>query len=151
MTNPFYNVMDSGAVADGKTYDTQAIQRTIDTCCRAGIGTVVHKDVVISNCHIEGGDDCIALTAFGEPGERTENLLVTNCTLVSRSAGIRVGYGRNDIRNCMFNNITIKSNRGIYACNVNNFTIRDFRLEWGDAMPADMPFIQGCNKLPVQK
>lgn len=35
-----YNVLDFGATGDGKSLDTEAIQRAIDTCSRQGGGTV---------------------------------------------------------------------------------------------------------------
>jgi polygalacturonase len=38
---PFFNVMDFGAVADGKTYCTPAIQKAIDDCAAAGGGRVI--------------------------------------------------------------------------------------------------------------
>src|SRR6516162_190075 len=36
-----YNVRDHGAVGDGKTLDTAAVQAAIDACSRDGGGTVV--------------------------------------------------------------------------------------------------------------
>jgi hypothetical protein len=52
--------------------------------------------------------------AYGNKTSRAEYVTVTNCTLSSRSVGIRVGYGDNDIRDCTFQNIIIEnSNRGI--------------------------------------
>lgn len=43
-----------------------------------------------------------------------ENIIVSNCILQSLSAGIRVGYGKGNMRNLMFSNIIIhESNGGI--------------------------------------
>lgn len=78
-----------------------------------GIHLTVSRNVRISDCHITAGDDCIALTCYGEPGRRTENVTVSNCILSSRSSGIRVGYGDNDVSNCLFQNLVIHSNRGV--------------------------------------
>jgi polygalacturonase len=101
-----------------------------------GIHCTTSRNVRISDCDIRAGDDAIIVTGFGdesgvgpkafepdfdysrrESGNRTgfaENVTVTNCVLQSRSAGIRVGYGDNSIRNCVFQNLVIYgSNRGI--------------------------------------
>ena len=37
---PFYNILDYGAKADGKTVNTAAINQTIEACNKAGGGTV---------------------------------------------------------------------------------------------------------------
>jgi len=39
-TSPFFNVVDYGAVGDGKALCTKAIQKAVDTCAAAGGGTV---------------------------------------------------------------------------------------------------------------
>jgi len=98
-----------------------------------GIHCTTSRNVRISNCDIVAGDDAIIVTGFGDEisgseisripypsrntGNKTgyaENVTVTNCVLSSRSAGIRVGYGENPIRNLVFSNIVIYgSNRGI--------------------------------------
>ncbi|RAP77898.1 glycoside hydrolase family 28 protein [Paenibacillus montanisoli] len=72
------------------------------------------SNVRVSDCYIECGDDSFAFTGYGPEGSLTENVLVTNCTLISRSSAIRVGYGKSDMKNMLFNNIIIRnSNRGI--------------------------------------
>ncbi|MFH0757221.1 MAG: glycosyl hydrolase family 28 protein [Bacteroidota bacterium] len=100
-----------------------------------GIHCTTSRNIRISDCDIRAGDDAIIVTGFGtqvgvsgdintkldytsrEFGNKTgyaENVTVTNCVLQSRSAGIRVGYGVNPIRNCIFSNLVIyDSNRGI--------------------------------------
>ncbi len=100
-----------------------------------GIHCTTSRNVRIAGCDIRAGDDAIIVTGFGtqvdvsgdittrldyttrEYGNKTgyaENVTVSNCILQSRSAGIRVGYGINPIRNCIFSNLVIYgSNRGL--------------------------------------
>lgn len=79
-----------------------------------GIHCTSSRIIHISDFHFEGGDDAIIVSGFGNPEKVAEHVTVTNCTLSSRSAGIRVGYGNSPIRNCVFDNIVIYgSNRGL--------------------------------------
>lgn len=80
-----------------------------------GIHCVTSRNVHISDCDIQAGDDAIAITGLhGRPEAFSENITVTNCTLLSRSSGVRVGYGSNSIRRCTFQNLVIhNSNRGL--------------------------------------
>ena len=82
-----------------------------------GIDVDHSKNVRIANCHIESGDDCICLKnrrEFEEYGS-CEDIVVTNCTMVSRSCAFKIGSENMDkINNVLFNNCIIKnSNRGI--------------------------------------
>ena len=98
-----------------------------------GIHMTVSRNVRISNCEIQAGDDAIIVQGFAKiedkPGFTSaeqdshqygnksiyaENIQVTNCHLQSRSSGIRIGFGQHPIRRIIFNNIIIsESNRGI--------------------------------------
>lgn len=82
-----------------------------------GIDIDHSKNVRISNCYIESGDDCICLKNRREYEEfgRCENITVSNCTMTSRSCAIKIGSENMDtIRQVVFNNCIIKkSNRGI--------------------------------------
>jgi hypothetical protein len=74
------------------------------------------QDVHISDVYLEAGDDGIAISpcAIGYCSQTAENITVSNAVIVSRSAGIRLGWSSNDIRNLVFTNIIIRdSNRGI--------------------------------------
>lgn len=82
-----------------------------------GIDVDHSKNVRISDCYIESGDDCICLKnrrEFEEYGP-CENITVTNCTMTSRSCAIKIGSENMDtIRQVVFTNCIIKnSNRGI--------------------------------------
>jgi polygalacturonase len=89
-----------------------------------GIDFTSCSNVRVSDCDIRTGDDCIVLTGYDHhfdlPGYNyiahpSENITVTNCTLQSRSAAIRIGgFDQNPMRNYLFSNIIItNSNRGI--------------------------------------
>jgi len=80
-----------------------------------GIHCTTCRCVRISDCDISCGDDAIAITTQGSrPKGACEDVTVTNCTLQSRSVGVRLGYGDGPIRNCTFQNLTIReSNRGL--------------------------------------
>lgn len=73
------------------------------------------RNVHIANCELLCGDDAICVTSVNSrnPGF-CENVTISNCTMSSRSAGVRLGYGMNTVRNCVFQNLVIRnSNRGI--------------------------------------
>lgn len=82
-----------------------------------GIDIDHSKNVRITNCYIESGDDCICLKNRREYEEygRCENITVSNCTMTSRSCAIKIGSENMDtIRQVIFNNCIIKkSNRGV--------------------------------------
>lgn len=111
-----------------------AIKNNLLTPNSDGIHCTTSRNIRISDCDLRCGDDAIVVTGFNDPffgekatdfddyrnrrvGNRTgksENVVVSNCVMQSRSAGIRIGYGDNDIRNCVFQNLVIyDSNRGI--------------------------------------
>ena len=75
-----------------------------------GIDMYDSKNINISDCNIQAGDDAIAVVS-------SSNITAINCILHSRSSGIRIGYNvfnHNNSGNLLFNNINIyDSNRGI--------------------------------------
>ena len=75
-------------------------------------------DVIVSDCNIHTGDDCIVVRSMQEQFERPifcENITVTNCILQSSTMAIRIGWTRDyQVRNCVFSNLVVKkSRRGI--------------------------------------
>jgi polygalacturonase len=75
-------------------------------CCR---------NVMISNCNLEAGDDCIALKSdAARLGRKApcENITVNNCILSSTTTAVRIGYEADEpIRNCVFSNLVIHNTR----------------------------------------
>ncbi|MBQ9357549.1 MAG: right-handed parallel beta-helix repeat-containing protein [Prevotella sp.] len=94
-----------------------------------GIDLDHSKNVRISNCHITSGDDCICLKnrrEFAEYGA-CHDIVVTNCTLASRSCAIKIGSENMDnIYNVLVTNCIItQSNRGIGIQNRDEGTVTD--------------------------
>ncbi|WP_207535935.1 glycoside hydrolase family 28 protein [Desertivirga arenae] len=87
------------------------------------------KNVRITNCYIESGDDCICLKNRREYEEfgPCENITVSNCTMTSRSCAIKIGSENMDrISHVVINNCIIKkSNRGIGIQNRDEGTVTD--------------------------
>jgi hypothetical protein len=75
------------------------------------------RNVCISDCIIETGDDAICLKTPVIKGKYIccENVVVANCILTSTSTAIKLGTsGEGDFRNILFNNCVIRnSNRGL--------------------------------------
>lgn len=111
------------------------------------------KDVTISNCTIETGDDCIIFISSNVwgPARRCENITVSNCRLSSASAGIKFSEGNQaGVRNvrvsdCVLTNV----NRGFVFYStvqggdisdvvLSRLTIHCNRFDWfwaGDGQP----------------
>jgi polygalacturonase len=94
-----------------------------------GIDLDHSRNVRISDCYIESGDDCICLKNRREYEEfgNCENITVTNCTMTSRSCAIKIGSENMDtIRQVLFNNFIIKnSNRGVGIQNRDEGVVSD--------------------------
>lgn len=87
------------------------------------------RQVRIEGCNIVAGDDCLILKAsrnFGEYGP-CESITITNCTLESSSAGIKIETeGAFPLRSVVVSNCTIiRSNRGISFLNRDGAHVED--------------------------
>jgi polygalacturonase len=117
-----------------------------------GIDPDHSKNVRISNCHIEAGDDCIVIKNRRESAQYgpAENIVVTNCTLVSTSAALKIGTETvNDVRDVIFSNCVIRgSHRGVALMlrdegSIENVLVHNLTIEtrlfhpdwWGAAEP----------------
>lgn len=87
------------------------------------------KNVRISDCVIESGDDCICLKNRREYEEfgACENITVTGCTMTSSSCAIKIGSENMDaIRHVVFDDCVIRdSNRGVGIQNRDEGTVSD--------------------------
>ena len=100
-------------------------------CCRG---------VTISNCHIDVGDDAIALkTSVDKLGriKACEDVVVTNCTLVTTCCAVRIGYeGDAPIRNCTFSNLAIS------RCRTGINMLVPGHSDWKDSLITHGPAIE---------
>ncbi len=79
-----------------------------------GIDIDSSRNVIISDCHIEAGDDCIVLKTTDRQGSHgpTENVTVTNCVLVSAASALKLGTESwGDFRHIVFSNCVIRDSR----------------------------------------
>lgn len=110
------------------------------------------RNVRISDCHIESGDDCICLKTCGESGASgaCENVTVTGCTLVSTSTALNIGCEAHaPMRNVVFDSCVIQAtHRGLgihlsHESDVENVIFSNMIVEtriferawWGQAEP----------------
>ena len=131
-----------------------------------GIDIDHSRHVRVSNCHITSGDDCICLKnrrEFAEYGS-CHDIVVTNCTMSSRSCAIKIGSENMDsIYNVTIDNCIItRSNRGLGIQNRDEGTVTDVVFSniimdlhlwsdvwWGKAEPiyvTSYPRADGNNK-----
>jgi polygalacturonase len=138
-----------------------------------GLDFTSSSNIVVSDCDIRVGDDAIAITGYDHhfdlPGftgisHPSENITVTNCNLVSRSAAIRIGgLDQNTMRHYVFSNLTItSSNRGIGVFQRAEGSIEDMTFSnvvirtrlhtgdwWGQGEPIHVSAIRVNEKGPI--
>ncbi len=104
---------DTGGFTIYSFYNTNVTFHNIKITTRGcengdGIDFSGSKNVVISDCFINTGDDAIGLKTH-HPGEDCENFTITNCVITTRWAAVRLGpetcgHMKNiTISNCVFN------------------------------------------------
>ncbi|MBR6933642.1 MAG: right-handed parallel beta-helix repeat-containing protein, partial [Bacteroidales bacterium] len=97
-----------------------------------GIHVNCSRDVTISDCHIECGDDAIIVRANSRSlyeKKPMERLTVTNCVLRSYSGCFRIGWTNDGIiRHCTFSNIVMT---GSY-CGIDLLIPRVSGHDWGN-------------------
>jgi hypothetical protein len=107
------------------------------------------KNVSITDSIFSCGDDCIAITGITDWDEVSENFVIANCIMTSRSAALRLGHQASKVRNVTVSNLVIKdTNRGfaIFARDkgwVENVRIQNVVMEtklfaggwWGKGEP----------------
>ncbi len=106
INSPNWNIDVS--FCDGVWIDGISIISELGSPNSDGIDPVSSRNVFISNCYIETGDD--AICPKSRNGIPTENLVVINCVLISDDSAIKLGTRSEDpIRNAVFSNIVIRN------------------------------------------
>jgi polygalacturonase len=110
------------------------------------------RNVHITNCHIEAGDDAICLKSEGifERYGACANIVVANCTLISTSSALKLGTGSYGIfQDIVFSNCVVRgSSRGVAFFMrdgglIENISVSNIQIEtrlfhsswWGTAEP----------------
>jgi polygalacturonase len=112
-------------LSENITINNITIVNPADSPNTDGINPESCKNVHISNCHVDVGDDCVTLKAGVEDcidKVPCENITITNCTMVHGHGGVVIGSEMSGcvrnvvISNCIFEGtdrgIRIKSRRG---------------------------------------
>lgn len=93
------------------------ILNALDVANSDGIDVDHSQDVRILGCHIECADDCICLknTLGNREYPGTRNVIISDCTLTSTSAAVKIGTeGVDDFENVIVSRCVIsRSNRGL--------------------------------------
>ena len=114
---------------DGALIEGIQLQNNLKIRNGDGIDLDHSKNVRISNCFITSGDDCICLKNRREYQQygACHDIVVTNCTMSSRSCAIKIGSENMDaIYNVLVDNCIITaSNRGLGIQNRDEGTVTD--------------------------
>ncbi|MFC7194851.1 glycoside hydrolase family 28 protein [Halosimplex aquaticum] len=128
------------------TIDNVTIRNPEHSTNTDGINPDSCRNVRISNCDIDAGDDCITIkSGYDEDGRRVgepcENVVVTNCTMYHGHGGVVIGSEmaggvRNvTVSNCVFdgtdNGLRVKTERGrgsvVENIRATNLVMRDLK------------------------
>ena len=124
------------------------------------------KGVLVANCYVSSGDDCIAISGITNWGKPCEDIVITNCILRSCSKAIVIGYIYSHIRNVTISNCIIKeSNRGLcFMCNDEHALVENIRVSnmmigtairagnwWGNGEPIFMMAVKHDYHIPAEQ
>ena len=82
-----------------------------------GVHVSASRDVLITGCVFHCADDCVAVGGITEWERPSENIVISQCTMVSRSAAVRIGHLASKVRNVVCSDLVISDgNRGLLVC-----------------------------------
>jgi polygalacturonase len=109
--HPFY--------CENVTVDKVTIINPPDSPNTDGINPESCRNVHVANCHVDVGDDCIAIKSGTEENRGQlapcENITITNCTMVHGHGGVVIGSEMSsDVRNVVISNcVFMGTDRGV--------------------------------------
>jgi hypothetical protein len=143
--SPFWTL--NPVFSDNLTFDGVTIENPEHAANTDGINPDSCRNVHVSNCHIDVGDDCITIKSGRDAEGRrlarpAENYTITNCTMRRGHGGVVIGsemsggVRRIAISNCVFEGtdrgIRLKSTRGrgglVEDVSVSNVVMKDIRI-----------------------
>ena len=118
------------AITTSLSRDIKVTHLTIDNNLRTPNSDGLHfcgsTEIIVSDCVISAGDDCIAVTGITDWDAVSENIVIMNCVFRSRSAALRLGHQASKVRNVIVSNLVIHdSNRGIAVFASNKGWVKD--------------------------
>lgn len=159
--------VDGGVISDVKIYNNLLVPNN------DGIDLTSCSNINVTGCDIRGGDDGFAITGYSHHFDLagyknivhpSKNINVSNCNIVSRSSGIRIGgWDQNHMSNYNFSNINItNSNRGIVLTVRDSGSISDMHFQninietrlhtgdwWGNGEPVQVAVLRGTPGVPL--
>ena len=97
------------------------------------------RDVIITDCHMVCGDDCIVLKST--EGDACENVIVSNCVLRSSTCALKLGTESvGDIRNVSFTNCAIDGPGAALALYLKDGGVYENVLFGGCVIRSEAPF-----------
>lgn len=159
--------VDGGVISDVKIYNNLLVPNN------DGIDLTSCSNINVTGCDIRGGDDGFAITGYSHHFDLagyknivhpSKNINVSNCNIVSRSSGIRIGgWDQNHMSNYNFSNINItNSNRGIVLTVRDSGSISDMHFQninietrlhtgdwWGNGEPIQVAVLRGTPGVPL--
>ena len=159
--------VDGGVISHVKIYNNLLVPNN------DGIDLTSCSNINVTGCDIRGGDDGFAITGYSHHFDLagyknivhlSKNINVSDCNIVSRSSGIRIGgWDQNHMSNYNFSNINItNSNRGIVLTVRDSGSISDMHFQninietrlhtgdwWGNGEPIQVAVLRGTPDVPL--
>jgi len=79
-----------------------------------GVHLTATRNAVVTGCVFRCADDCVAVGSITNWDRPSENIVVSDCTMISRSSAVRLGHLASKVRNVILSNLVISDgNRGL--------------------------------------